>query len=90
MLPYIAKAFESGGVVELILYHTSGCHLCELAEALVADALAEGADIQLTRVDIANSQALVDRYGWSIPVLVNDKAELCWPFDLAQLQTWLN
>ena len=90
MLPYNALVIESGGTVELILYHTSGCHLCELAENVVAQASAEGADVQLTLVDIAGSDELMQRYGWTIPVLAKGSSELSWPFDLAKLQAWMN
>lgn len=89
MLPYNMIAIESGGEVELILYHTSGCHLCELAEGVVAQAVSSGADIQLTFVDIATSDELMGRYGWTIPVLTNGASELNWPFDVAKLQAWL-
>ena len=89
MLPYNMIAIESGGEVELILYHTSGCHLCELAEGVVAQAVSAGADIQLTFVDIANSDDLMGRYGWTIPVLAKGASELNWPFDVAKLQAWL-
>ncbi|MDG0979046.1 MAG: glutaredoxin family protein [Halieaceae bacterium] len=75
--------------MELILYHTSGCHLCELAEGVVAQAKLAGADIQLALVDIAASEDLMNRYGWTIPVLASGSWELSWPFDLAKLQSWL-
>ena len=75
--------------MELILYYTSGCHLCELAEEVLAEACAAGADIQWTLVDIADSNELMSRYGWTIPVLAYAGAELNWPFDLAKLQAWL-
>ena len=89
MLPYNAIAIESGGRLELILYHTSGCHLCELAEDVVAQACVAGADIQLTLVDIADSDELMQRYGWTIPVLSRGGSELNWPFDLDKLRAWL-
>lgn len=89
MLPYNTIAIESGGEVELILYHTSGCHLCELAEEVVAKTVSAGADIDLILVDIATSDDLMGRYGWTIPVLTNGASELNWPFDVAKLQAWL-
>lgn len=90
MLPYNALAIESGGAVDLILYHTSGCHLCELAEEVVAEAREKGMDIQLTLVDIAGSDELMQKYGWTIPVLAQGGSELGWPFDLSKLQAWLS
>ena len=75
--------------MELILYHTSGCHLCELAEEVVAKTVSAGAAIPLTLVDIAISDDLMGRYGWTIPVLAKGASELNWPFDVAKLQAWL-
>ena len=68
---------------ELLLFHTVGCHLCELADALVSPiARAEG--VGLERIDIADSDALLQRYGTRIPVLRcagEQAAEIGWPFD---------
>lgn len=64
------------------LYSTLGCHLCEEAAALVAPALAP--DQVLEVVEIADSEALLARYGTRIPVLqsADSGAEIGWPFDL--------
>lgn len=71
---------------ELVLYGTSGCHLCEEAQALLA--ALEGADWQ--EVDIAEDDSLLERYGVRIPVLVRaDGAELGWPFDAVMLKAFL-
>ncbi len=68
--------------VELSLYGTSACHLCELAEALLAQILLSYPDWQIELLDIADDDALVERYGIRIPVLRNmiTGAELDWPF----------
>ncbi|MGL4474024.1 MAG: glutaredoxin family protein [Shewanella sp.] len=65
---------------EWILYHTDGCHLCEQAAALLASA-----NINAELQDICDDEALVARYGISIPVLArrDSSQELSWPFDLA-------
>ena len=70
----------------LVLYHTSGCHLCEQALALVAPLAARHGRV-LQQVDIADSESLVDRYGTRIPVLYDPQgaAELGWPFDAGQV-----
>lgn len=64
------------------LYHTEGCHLCELAEALLAP-LAARRGWRIGRIDIAGDDALVERYGVRIPVLQDalSGAEIGWPFD---------
>ncbi|EHK9546987.1 TPA: glutaredoxin family protein [Vibrio alginolyticus] len=71
----------------LILYSTEGCHLCEMAFALVDQVgLAEQTDI----IDIAFDDVLFSRYGVTIPVLKYQDSELSWPFDLEQLIHWLD
>ena len=74
----------------LILYSTVGCHLCELALELLAPILTNS-NYQLQEEDIADSDELMDRYGIRIPVLrrPSRNAELNWPFDIDQLQSFL-
>ena len=71
----------------LLLYTTSGCHLCEQAETLLQSA---GASVEM--VEIADDEALLERYGARIPVLRHRETggELDWPFDAAVIQCWLN
>ncbi len=74
----------------ITLFSTSGCHLCELAAAAVAEVSPRVGGIALEVVDIAESDALFDRYGLSIPVLRNAEGdELNWPFTAASLQGFL-
>lgn len=65
----------------VILYGTLGCHLCEEAEAIVAPLIA-AARAEWRKIDIADDEALMERYGIRIPVLQRcaDNAELGWPF----------
>ncbi len=72
------------------MFHTQGCHLCEIAEALVVPAAARHGWI-VSRIDIAGSDALIERYGTRIPVLrVNaTDAELGWPFTAEDLDAFL-
>lgn len=62
------------------LYETAGCHLCEQAQLLLMPFVQGGVQIEL--IDIAESEALVERYGLRIPVLRREDngAELGWPF----------
>ncbi|GAB5414072.1 MAG: glutaredoxin family protein [Congregibacter sp.] len=76
--------------MELILYSTEGCHLCELAEALIRQAEAGGQPLRWSVVDIADDDALFSRYGWHIPVLKAGDAELRWPFDAEGLAEFLS
>lgn len=74
-----------GGTAVLTLYGTTGCHLCDQAEALLK--VAAGARVlEWHYVDIALDDALVARYGTRIPVLVlPDGRELGWPFSLLDI-----
>ncbi|PID42475.1 MAG: hypothetical protein CSB48_10375 [Proteobacteria bacterium] len=79
--------------IELVLYTTLGCHLCDIAETVIVDAVANlSADnselaVYLTKTDIADDEGLFQRYAESIPVFklpVSDR-ELAWPFDSEQV-----
>ncbi|WOJ95719.1 glutaredoxin family protein [Congregibacter brevis] len=83
--------------VSLILYSTEGCHLCEEAEALLRVVKGTLPLLSWQVVDIANDDALFQKYGWLIPVLSLPKAsetdalcELRWPFDGPALVAFLN
>ncbi|GAB1054532.1 MAG: glutaredoxin family protein [Shewanella algae] len=66
----------------LTLYHTDGCHLCELAMTLL-----DGLNIGYRTQDICEQETLAERYGVLIPVLANSLGEeLCWPFDEQQVK----
>lgn len=81
----------------LYLYSTSGCHLCEQAEALLQPMLRAG-KLHLQIVEISHDEELVRRYGVRIPVLGGQDGqgvwrELHWPFDTLfdkadQAQVW--
>lgn len=68
----------------VILYYTDGCHLCDDAILLI-----EQLSLNYQKVDIVDSQALVDLYGTLIPVVENEQgATLNWPFSIQQLQAF--
>lgn len=69
---------------EFILYHTDGCHLCEIAQSLV-----EQLGIDYQHIDICDDESLAERYGVSIPVLVMGEKELFWPFNEPQLNDFI-
>lgn len=74
----------------LIFYTTTDCHLCELAEELLTRTPIDP-PMPVDVVDIAQSEALVARYGKRIPVLrlADNDTELDWPFTQEQLLTFL-
>ena len=78
--------------MHLNLYHTSGCHLCELAEQVIAEVQALGQwSLMINKIDIADSDALLAQYGMRIPVLkaVATQAALDWPFAAPELLAYL-
>ncbi|WP_455887412.1 glutaredoxin family protein [Pseudomonas rustica] len=74
---------------ECQLFGTLGCHLCEVAEAVLMPFVDHGLLVEL--VDIAESEPMIERYGLIIPVLrrCDTAAELHWPFDAEQVVAFL-
>ncbi|WP_110971289.1 glutaredoxin family protein [Pseudomonas huaxiensis] len=74
---------------ECQLFGTLGCHLCEVAEAILMPFVEHGLLVEL--VDIADDPGQVERYGLLIPVLrrCDSGAELNWPFDADQIVAFL-
>ncbi len=70
--------------IRLILFGTQGCHLCEEAEAVLAQCQddSETGAWQVDAVDIADEEQWQDRYAVRIPVLYHEDSgrELDWPF----------
>ncbi len=81
---------ESARELSLVLFQTLGCHLCEEALAVMsASRSIDGA--LLESVDIADDDALLERYGTRIPVLrrLDSGAELDWPFTSEEVTRFL-
>lgn len=77
-------------LIQLELYSTLGCHLCERAET-VLQRVSRQRDVSWHVVEIAQSNKLVDTYGLRIPVVRSKSGmELGWPFDEDQLIGWLD
>lgn len=74
---------------ECQLLGTLGCHLCEVAEAVLLPFVEHGLLVEL--IDIAEGEVQVETYGLRIPVLrrVDTGAELDWPFEAAQVASFL-
>ena len=68
--------------MKLLLYGTRYCHLCEQAGAVL-----HAAGLTAEYIDIAEDEALLEKYGMRIPVVrrADSGAELDWPFDGAEL-----
>ncbi|UVJ42598.1 glutaredoxin family protein [Pseudomonas sp. LS1212] len=74
---------------ECQLFGTLGCHLCEVAEAVLMPLVEHGLRVEL--VDIAENDSLHEAYSLHIPVLrrIDTGAELNWPFDAEQVVSFL-
>ncbi len=68
----------------LTLYGTSGCHLCDEAEALLRLA-APVYGVEWDYVDIALDAQLCERFGTRIPVLTDGRTLAGWPFSLVDI-----
>jgi len=78
---------------DLLLFTTLGCHLCEEAERMLATvAFSQSFTLTVDAIDIADDEALVEKYGILIPVLkrARDGEELGWPFDEELLARFIN
>ena len=75
---------------ELKFFTTQGCHLCEQAEEILVT-LQKEYIFELEVIDIAADKELVERYGLSIPVLLNAATgeELYWPFNADKIANLL-
>jgi hypothetical protein len=74
---------------ECQLFGTLGCHLCEVAEAMLMEFVEHGLLVEL--VDIAENEDWVEDYGLRIPVLkrIDSGAELDWPFNADEVVAFL-
>ena len=76
-------------MIKLTLYTTAGCHLCELANEILT-LVQSNTDLTIEYTDIADDDALVERYGIRIPVIkFPDESELGWPFELSDIESKL-
>ena len=74
----------------LVLYGTSACHLCEVAQDMLEHHHKNCAEIDYSSLDISESEELFQAYGLKIPVLRRaDGLELDWPFSLEELTAFL-
>lgn len=76
-------------MLHLKLYTTLGCHLCELAEQVIARSYLEPRP-HIELQDIADDPVLTERYGIRIPVIHHQDSgsELGWPFNETALTEW--
>lgn len=80
-------------MINLLLFGTSGCHLCDDAHQLIiASVFSKQAKIDCQVIDIIKHEQWLKKYSLRIPVLYHpdSEAELAWPFDAQQLDDFLS
>lgn len=77
--------------IQLHLYSTSYCHLCEEAKKLIAT-IADAHDIHWVSIEIADDAELLEEYGTQIPVLLrlDTNTAISWPFNMIDIQNLIN
>jgi hypothetical protein len=79
----------AGGILaphsKLVLYTRPGCHLCELAAAML-----DRQGLAWRPVDVEEDAFLLERYGLSVPVIGHPDSgkELLFPFDEEGIRRW--
>lgn len=73
--------------MEIRLYGTAFCHLCDDAKAVL-----QAIGVDPDYVDITEDDELLEKYGIRIPVLerLDTGAELGWPFDAEAVVRFLS
>ncbi len=73
--------------MRLILFGTSGCHLCEQAKEIINACVPDGVET----VDIAEQEQWQEQYALRIPVLYDQEAklDLGWPFDQSAVEEFV-
>jgi len=75
--------------MQLKLFVTAGCHLCDLA-LLEINAVNSAQAFSVQQIEIGDDDLLVSQYGVIIPVLqFPDGKELNWPFDHVDITRYL-
>jgi hypothetical protein len=77
--------------MRLLLFGTSGCHLCEQAREIIQDCLSDRYDKWIETIDIAEFEQWQAQYAIRIPVLYHPESqkELGWPFDQTQVKEFI-
>jgi hypothetical protein len=77
--------------MRLLLFGTSGCHLCEQAREIIQDCLSDRFDKWVETIDIAEFEQWQAQYAQHIPVLYDTETqkELGWPFNQTQVKEFI-
>jgi len=76
--------------LKIIFYTTVGCHLCDNVAPMLDHVKADFA-LEISVIDIADDDHLIELYGQEIPVLYRPDLDMdiAWPFNLENLQAFL-
>ena len=79
-------------MIRLLLFGTSGCHLCEQAELIIKSCLANNKELTIETIDIVEQEQWQEQYAIRIPVLCHPETQkvLGWPFNQAQIKEFIN
>lgn len=76
-------------MISVTLFTTAGCHLCELADAILKS-ISIPNTLVVNHVEIGDDDSLIERYGLTIPVVrFEDDTEFNWPFSETDLKSKL-
>lgn len=76
--------------MEIKLYTTLGCHLCEQALTMLETLNQNHPDVSIDEIEIGDSEELLARYGIRIPVIAINNGEIGWPFTLDELKMFIH
>lgn len=72
----------------ILLLGTEFCHLCEQAESLLKD-YCHQYGMSYKKVDIVDDEKLLEQFRTSIPVVRYHNRTICWPFNVIELNQFL-
>ena len=76
--------------MQITLYTTAGCHLCDLAESILSAVKTEY-PVKIIATEIGDNDDLIVQYGIRIPVLkFSDGSEIGWPFEQDDIESKLS
>ena len=76
--------------MNITLFTTLGCHLCDEALHMLQAIQATGFEMNIIEVEIAESETLREKYGVRIPVVGVAEDEIGWPFANNALRDFLS
>ena len=79
-------------MLTLLLLGTSGCHLCEEAEDIIATCSLDPDKVSIESLDIAEQEQYQADFALYIPVLYHPESisRLNWPFNDKQVQVFIS